>query len=549
MNNTEPFPVTFLPAGKTVLCNHGDLLAEAARRHGIHIGSDCGGRGKCRSCAVRIEGIVPAEIATGRIDFTPEELAQGWRRACQSHLIGSCTVRVPVHTNTIVNPAGQDDGPRVVPIEMPVLRHAEQPGLWYRGQHLIGPIQGDCALGLAVDLGTTNIAAALIDMSSGRVAATGAKENPQLIFGSDVITRLGQAVKDRSAALELQRAAAQAIAELAAKLSGEHPESIAEIAVVGNSVMQHLLLGLPLDSLTHAPYQPHLLSDTEVLASSLGLRFAKGACLYVGPNIAGFVGSDHVAALFETLIDPPKGRWALMDIGTNTELSLFADGQFTSASCASGPAFEGGMLSCGMRAAPGAITRVRLNRHVQIETIGGAEPVGICGSGVLSLVSELRRSGAIDGRGRLSLSHRQVRERANRREFVLADQGEGGSLPVVFTQEDIRAIQLAKAAIRTGLDLLLADAGLEEKDLDSLVIAGAFGKYLDVEEAIAVGLLPAMPRDRIVQVGNAAGAGVRSFLICATAREKAQKLSRSGKYLELATRPEFSRIFARRAMF
>ena len=250
------------------------------------------------------------------------------------------------------------------------------------------------------------------------------------------------------------------------------------------------------------------------------------------------------------MVDPPPGRWALMDIGTNTEISVFDSGELHSASCASGPAFEGGMLSCGMRAAPGAVTGVHIeNGKLNLETIGQTEAAGICGSGVVSLLSELVRSGAIDARGRLSAAFPGVREQAHKREFLLANHRENGALPVVFTQEDIRAVQLAKGAIRTGLELLLAATGVAEGAVDRLIIAGAFGKFLDVNAALAIGLLPPAFAGRIVQVGNAAGAGVRRMLVCASAREKARSLALKAQYLELATQPGFRATFARRAAF
>jgi uncharacterized 2Fe-2S/4Fe-4S cluster protein (DUF4445 family) len=280
------------------------------------------------------------------------------------------------------------------------------------------------------------------------------------------------------------------------------------------------------------------------------LKLAPGAWLYCGPDIAGFVGSDHVAALLETMVDPPPGRWVLMDIGTNTEISVFDSGKLHCASCASGPAFEGGMLSCGMRAAPGAVTGVHIeNGKLNLETIGQTEAAGICGSGVVSLLSELVRSGAINARGRLSAAFPGVREQAHKREFLLANRRENGALPVVFTQEDIRAVQMAKGAIRTGLELLLAETGVGEDAVDRLIIAGAFGKFLDVNAALAIGLLPLAFAGRIVQVGNAAGAGVRRLLVCASAREKARSLARETHYLELATQPRFRGTFARRASF
>jgi uncharacterized 2Fe-2S/4Fe-4S cluster protein (DUF4445 family) len=347
----------------------------------------------------------------------------------------------------------------------------------------------------------------------------------------------------------MQRAAVQAIADLAGQLAGGAPESIAEVAVVGNSVMQHLLLGLPLETLAAAPYRPHLLSDFDLLSSDLGFEFAPGAWLHFGPNIAGFIGSDHVAALLEIMVYPPPGRWLLIDIGTNTEISLYDGARLRSASCASGPAFEGGVLSCGIRAVRGAVTSVHIeNEKLTLQTIGQAEPLGICGSGVISLLSELLRCGAINARGRLAAAHPYVRERERHREFVLREQSES-ALPLVFTQDDIRAVQLAKAAIRTGLDLLLAEIGIGEDAIDRFIIAGAFGKYLDVRAALAIGLLPPVSSSRIVQVGNAAGAGVRRLLVCANARAKARALARESQYLELATHPGFHHAFARRAAF
>ena len=550
MKSSENFLVNFLPAAKQVTCASGERLMEVARAHGVHIAADCGGHARCRSCAVRLEGSVPEATAADHGAFTEHQLEKGWRRACQVNLAGACTVHVPARTNMKITPLGQDDGPGVVPIYAPVLVPAREAGCWIRGGQLVGPVAGPRALGLAVDLGTSSIAAALLDISSGEVIATGAIENPQSVYSADVIGRLTLAVQNPSRCHQMQRLAAQAMAELAHQLSRGDEKSIAEVAVVGNPVMQHLLLGLPLDTLARAPYRPHTLDAVEVLASEVGLHLAPGAWLHCGPNIAGFIGSDHVAALLDLMSDPPRSPWVLMDIGTNTEISIFADGKILSASCASGPAFEGGMLSCGMRAAAGAVTGVRLeNGDLRLGTVDQAEPVGICGSGVISLLAELLRNGIINSRGRLLTNHRLVREQGGKRRFVIAENNEDDGLPLVFTQDDIRAVQLAKAAIRSGLEFLLNAAGVREDAIERFVIAGAFGKYLDLEAASAIGLLPAISSDRIVQVGNAAGAGVRRLLVCAEARAKALQLARRAQYIELATQPDFHAIFARRMAF
>jgi uncharacterized 2Fe-2S/4Fe-4S cluster protein (DUF4445 family) len=543
---TEEFPVTFLPLGKRVVCAGSEKLIESARRAGVRILSTCGGHGQCRTCVVRFEGALPQATATDCQGFSADEISAGWRFACLARPIGPCVVHVPAKSAATVV-LDEVTGPSVVPIRQTILRPAAEKGIWWRGEHRVGPIDDGWALGLAVDLGTTNLAAAAIDLRSGRVIAAGTKENPQVGFGGDVISRMGQALQGADVARQLQHLAVQAIAEMAARLTEGHAERVAEVAVVGNSVMQHLLLGLPLQSLAQAPYVPHTSQAVEILASDLGLTLAPGAWLYFGPNIAGFVGSDHVAALLETMTASPPRCWALLDIGTNTEISLCVDGRLTSVSCASGPALEGGTLTCGMQAARGAVQSVRIeDSGLRLDTIGAVPPVGICGSGSLSLLSELCRTGVVNARSRLSARHPLVREHNRKLEFVLADELQTGALPVVFTQEDVRAMQLAKGAIRTGLDLLLAAAGVDAGGLDRLFVAGTFGKYIDINEAISVGLLPSVPRERIVQVGNAAACGARRMLVCADMRLRAQQIARQAHYIELASQTGFQETFLRR---
>lgn len=537
--------VTFQPSGITISADGETALISLAREAGVSVESTCGGRGICRSCAVRLEG---AELPRPRGpdlngSFTVAELAAGWRRACRTIPKRDCTVHVPVRSSGGVIALGKEIRDQTVPITAPVLVRDERPGMWRRGATLVGPVAGDTALGLAVDLGTTNIAAALVDMVSGRVLGGGARVNPQIVFGGDVIARLSHALKGETQRRELQQAAVGAIQTLAEELSDGAPRRIAEVAVVGNTVMQHLLLALPVGGLARAPYTPAVTAPVERPADALGLAIAPGAWLYTAPSIAGFVGGDHVAALVDVLAHPLAGRWAMLDIGTNTEIALFSEGRITSVSCASGPAFEGGKLTCGMRAAPGAVERIAIDGKTQVTTIGGRPPVGICGSGVLSVVAALRRRELVNERGRLAVREPFVRERAGTREFIVWEDKAAAGLPVVFTQRDMRNVQLAKAAIRTGLDLLLDNAGIAADDLDRILVAGAFGNFIEIEDAVGIGLLPGVPRDRIVKIGNAAGAGARRLVACAEARRRAATLAGDTHYLELATHPAFEMTF------
>lgn len=545
---TNAFTVRFQPSGLQVSDTGDASILELARRLGLTLESSCGGQGNCRSCAVRIEGNIPPFSASDLSSFSLEELALGWRRACQARPIGLCTVHLPAKTASVQFSHAKDGKEGTVHIVEPIWTLDCKTGYCRRGTKTPIPVDGNNPMGLAVDLGTTNVAAALVDLCTGHVICSATAINPQVAFGADVISRLSHALKGKAQARELQKAAIDAITNLAKQMTDGVLSRIAEVAVVGNTVMQHLLLGLSINSLTYAPYSRALLNAQEIPAEDLGFDFAPGTLLYCAPNIAGFIGGDHLSALLELASESQPGRWAMLDIGTNTEIALCANGQITSVSCASGPAFEGGKLTCGMRAAPGAIDRVVIHQTAEISTIRALPPIGICGSGVLSLVASLKKAGIVDTRGRMKLGHRLIRERGSSREFVISDDGTRGALPIVFTQADVRAVQLAKAAIRAGLDLLLRDARLNALDLDRVFIAGSFGSFIDIEDAFCIGLLPELPRERVNQVGNFAGAGVCRLVACAHARREVDMLAKRIRYLDLASEPSFQKTFIAHCM-
>jgi uncharacterized 2Fe-2S/4Fe-4S cluster protein (DUF4445 family) len=302
---------------------------------------------------------------------------------------------------------------------------------------------------------------------------------------------------------------------------------------------------LPVSQLAQAPYLPWIKESVNTGAKEMGLKSAPQAAVYLLPNIGGYVGGDHVAVLAATVARTIMAATLIVDIGTNTEISLVAGGDITSVSCASGPAFEGGHIKHGMKASPGAIDKIIIrDGRVKYRTIGVGRPVGICGSGMLDAVAQMAGEGIIDPGGRMDKGHPLVRAIGGQLQLQVAGSGESLSgEDIVITQGDVRELQLAKGAIRTGINVLLRSAGIAALDVRRIIVAGTFGNYIDIKSAIRVGMLPDLPLRRFSQVGNAAGAGTCMVLISALARKKAETMAGRVNYLELAGRPDFMELY------
>jgi len=408
---------------------------------------------------------------------------------------------------------------------------------------------GSALLGLAVDIGSTKLAVYLVDLATGVTLAQAGVMNPQIAFGEDVVNRIAFANRSEANRRLLQERVVEALNAAAGELcrvAGVSRVQIVEAAVVGNTAMHHFLTHLPVAQLGAAPYVPAVSGALRVRASELGLELAPGARVYLPDNIAGYVGGDHTAALLATRSFPGKVR-VLVDIGTNTEISLAAGDEIYTCSTASGPAFEGAHIKDGMRAAPGAIERVRLNDgRAQWVTVGGLAPVGLCGSGILQAVAELRAAGVLDERGTLRRGVKNVRiaEKGNGAEYVLVPAVQTGhGRDILITRRDVNEIQLAKGAIRAGIELMLRHGGLSASDVDAWLIAGAFGSYLDLPSALRIGMFPNAPLERFHQVGNAAGVGAKLLLLSVGERAEASRLARRAHYVELTVEKGFTEEF------
>jgi uncharacterized 2Fe-2S/4Fe-4S cluster protein (DUF4445 family) len=434
----------------------------------------------------------------------------------------------------------------------------------------IEPGQGPKSLlGIAFDLGTTTVVGYLLDLETGEQRAVASLLNPQTRYGDDVVSRI--AFSQREGGLDtlqkeivgaLNRIVATTVAE-ASKQCGEpiSTRDVLAVTVVGNTTMQHLLLGISPAALAQSPYVPAVMSARRVSAQALGLDVHPEAHIWTLPNIAGWVGADTVGVLLATGIYEDEDISLAIDIGTNGEMAMGSRERLITCSTAAGPAFEGAHLSCGMRAAEGAIDAVHLDGDIWWHSIGDAPPRGVCGSGLVDLVAEMLRTGIInvtgmmeDGQalrhnGQARLAERISQEgRMRAFELVEAAQGAGGR-PVRVTQRDVRELQLAKGAIRAGIEILMKELGVTPADVQRVYLAGAFGNYVRPESALAIGLIPHFPQAEIIPVGNAAGSGAKMALLSRSSRELASMLVHRVEYLELSGRPDFQEEFSEAMLF
>lgn len=457
----ETVRVQLEPLSVSVDVPRGALLSSTLVQHGVEF--PCGGTGLCGGCRIRVlAGSLPVTDSDSII-FSSEEIAAGWRLACQARA------------------------------EMPlVLGCSEwQMDILADDSHLTGT--GKAGLGIAIDLGTTTIAAQIIDLATGNVLGVDTGLNPQAPFGSDVMQRIQAA---RSGA-DLTTVIRLILGQMVARLAMGREEEVREVVLVGNTVMHHLFAGIDVEPLSHVPFQsPH--PDAQFFEShSLGWKLPPDSRIRFERCLGGFVGSDILAGIMAVGMSRSDELLALVDLGTNGEIAIGNRHRIVCASAAAGPAFEAGAIRMGMRAAPGAISRVWLSQgQMSAAVIGNIETRGICGSGLVDAVAAGLALGRILPSGRIADGTK-----------LLPVQR-----PVVLTQSDIRELQLAKAAIASGFRLLLKRLGTSAAQLKGIFLAGAFGNYVQVESAVAIGLIEA-PKGLIHAVGNTALRGAKMLLL------------------------------------
>jgi len=524
---------------------------EALVSAGVLLRSDCGGRGRCGKCLVRVDewrgrALSPPEDRERGI-LGEDGLAAGSRLACGARVLDDIRLEIP--KSSLVTPEVVRKG---LPILLPRLQAtspARRPA-FARG------------FGIAVDLGTTTIAVYLCRPGDLNVVGSTSIRNPQGIFGDDVVNRISAVQTAADGLARLQKMAVSAIdwavGALCRRLAID-PLGIGEAVVVGNSTMIHLLLGEDPSVIGVFPYAPRFTDVQRRSGSSIGLGFNPGVTLRTLPLISGYLGADLIAAaLAADLPSLPPGT-LLVDVGTNGEIILRTEDGFAATSCATGPALEGAAIQHGMQATSGAIESVRFFPQaerlectlIQHDSDHPQPPAGICGSGVVSTIAELLRAGVVAPSGSYSATFNSpfLRQGQNGTLVFELVSGQASSTgkPIVFTQSDVRAVQLAKGALRTGIDLLCRENNVQRPN--KILLAGAFGSYLHKSDILRIGMLPEVPEEDIVIVGNAAGAGAILALGDEARFNETKEIAEKIRPFDLASSPIFQSMFVANLSF
>jgi uncharacterized 2Fe-2S/4Fe-4S cluster protein (DUF4445 family) len=412
----------------------------------------------------------------------------------------------------------------------------------------IEPNDVSASYGLAVDIGTTTVVAYLIELETGKRVAIESMTNPQVAYGEDVVSRISYVITAEDGLQRLGdiiRTGINSLIDQLIKRSKINYDQIEEVSIVGNSVMHHLFLKLTPEFIGRSPFVPVTHTPMNVKARDVGINVNPSGNIHVLPIEAGYVGADNVAVLIASEIHKSPEISLVIDIGTNGELVLGNNEKLFSVSCAAGPALEGAHIKFGMRAAAGAIERVTINETFEptYKTIGDENPRGICGSGIIDVMAELFRVGIIEKNGRFAdLDTPRLRRTNKVKEYVLEWASNAAiNTDIVITQKDVREVQLAKGAMYAGAVILMNRFGCTK--LDRIMLAGAFGNYIDKKSAMLIGLYPDCDLERVVSVGNAAGEGAIMALLSKEKRQEAKRIARAVEYVELTLEKEFEPEF------
>lgn len=546
--------VSFRSHGVSIEVPAGSSLLDAVRRARIRLEAPCNGGGTCGKCKVRLDDEARAAVRiAGTRNLSDDEVSGGWVLLCGTLVENQdVTLDVPGEAERglrILEHGRRAELPLAPWISKRYIPERDITEVW-GGTDLLAEENGDTLIrtyGVAVDIGSTTVVVSLVDLNTGSHVGSISALNPQAVHAQDVLSRIKLGSKAEGLEL-LHREIMGEIDRLIGILANEARvprRRIYEVVLAGNTCMLHLAAKIDPEPLGRYPYTPRLAGSRYLSAASLGLKVSSLAQAYFPPVVSGFVGADITAGMLSTRLSESKGVTLFVDIGTNGEIILARDGRLQATSTAAGPAFEGMNIACGMRAARGAIERVSLDGgEVSVRTIDDAPAVGLCGSGLLDAVAELVVHGVVESSGRFTKKRELLppglRERFGERDgkpvFRLTDE-------VFLSQGDIRQVQLAKGAVRAGIDVLLARNGLAPPDVDRALIAGSFGYHLTVRSLVDIGLFPPEFDGKVDYVGNTSRTGAETLLTNGGSRAELVAQVAEVDAVELANDESFTKIF------
>ena len=579
MDHPHRYKIDIVSADKTIMANDNDLLADKILQVGIPLSLYCNRRGLCGKCFVEIiKGKRPSVSEKEDFFIKQKGLSQNHRLACLFRIRSDIKINIPEESiiqeisilqkgqrapisldpqikkyylqlkkPQISQPSSylemlESSFQKKLKVPLNVLRELpdivehnryQVTVIIYGDEEVLSIEPGETSnksFGIAIDVGTTTLVVELVDLNTGQTLDALTAKNDQIQYGSDVMSRIGFAVKDSGNLAELRNSILDSLNGMIKKVLDQNDidtSFVYEIVIAGNPPMNHFLLGLPVDSLARAPYQSVFTCLPEWPSDDLGFRINKRGKAYISPNIKSFVGGDISAGLAASDVINKKGNFLFIDLGTNGEIVLKRHNTIIATSTAAGPAFEGMNISCGMLALPGAVYKAEYKKAIVTYTIKNRSPLGICGTGLIDLISVLLEKGMISVKGK-------IKSKSNR--IQIMDH-------LFITQKDIRELQLAIAAIKSGIKMILLKENLRLEQLDGLFIAGAFGNYLNIENSIRIGLLPPIDKKKIHFIGNSSIAGAKIFLLSRSTRERIESLVKEIQFFSLASDPLFQKYF------
>lgn len=516
----------------------GENVLRAAQRAGIEIDAPCAGNGTCGKCRVRLISGALEMPQNPRLPYADYE--EMWRLACQSKVIGDAVVWVPATASAFKE--------NIATADLSTSEELERYENSIDNIFSSGLSKSTCSegCGIAIDIGTTTVAAALLDLKTGKVLSKASRGNGQIRYGADVINRIIQQTRPGGKE-RLQKAVREEtivpIMQALFRDSGKNASDVSRIVIAGNTTMEHLFIGADGDSIRLEPYVPEFLELTGIDANKAGLPVPPDSPVIFAPNVGSYVGGDITAGVLDTLLWDSEQMTLFIDLGTNGELVFGNNEYMLCCACSAGPAFEGGDISCGMRATTGAIDSVHIDEETlepDYTLISGDKPLGLCGSGLIDIISELFRTGAVNSKGKFVRESPRIRYDEYGGNYIVAFASESGTgKDIELNEGDLDNFIRAKAAIFSAIRTMLKSLAMSVDDIDRVIIAGGIGSGINIEKAISIGMLPMIPTDKYSYIGNSSLTGACAMLLSDEAVDKVFDIGRNMTYIELSTEPGY----------